>query len=701
VIDGRSDFGRAVCGANCPAWKALACGEIAASARIVVSAASGRRQRLACRLVSVPGGGALGRLCSADGAAPDLAHDLAAVAALTARASGEPLQQGLRDALGYLMHATAADAGEAFLAEPHGRGVVQACHGGLFARAFAQQQRFVAGEGFPGLVLSHGESLYSERLPEDPRFLRSQVKREGFSTYVCAPLTSRGDTLGCLALSFRRSDIDLGRVLELLRWVGTPMGLVIDTALARLRDAAALSLHDVGPDRGLDLPQALRAVLQEMVRIGRADGGDLFVPWQGAPLHAVVPHARAMPRCPMLSADTLARCTAFATGRPTVLHDRRADWPPGCQAAHHPGGAWSCIPMSCDGQALGVIRLRHRRLRPAPPHENLALIEGLATLTAEKLRELRDRPAPPRDEDAAREVPGGRADVASDAASDAVAHPASRAGARSRERRPRLQIRCFGSLELSIDGKPLAPTAIRRRRVTTLLGILLTNHDQALSKDALIEMLWPGADPDVRTRQFHVVVHELRRLVEPRGNAGHWLYVRNRADRYAFQTQSPCWIDTLQFRSLLDKARDAEAAREVQPAIGAYEAAAELYRGEYLQDEPFAEWCWQTREQLREACLGALGRLAALWGEQGRWDRSIAWARRALVLDPLREETHRALMYAFWACGRRDEAVRQHEACAHLLRERLDLTPLPETEQLFARIRANPRPHPGTTRAGR
>ncbi|MCC6608773.1 MAG: GAF domain-containing protein [Burkholderiales bacterium] len=695
LIGSKTDVGRSACGLACPAWKALRAGGIAGTSRMLVRAPDGTWRRLACDLVALPNGGALGRLRSADDAAPNLAHDLAGIAALTARVSGEPLQQGLRHALDFLLHATVADAGEAFLAEPHGEGVVRTCHHGRFTRAFDQVLRFDPGEGLPGLVLSHGQPAYTDHLPEDQRFLRTWVKREGFSTYVCTPLTSHRDMLGCLALAFRRSDVDLERVLDLLRWVSTPMGLVVETALAHLREVAAVFLHGVEDDPERRLPQALRAVLQEMVRVSRADGGEVYVPWQGTGLRSLVPGIDAVPRCPVLGADAIERCPAFASGRASILHGRRESWPLACRGATHPGGAWCCIPMSCDGQSLGVIRLLHRRLRSSPPYENIALIEGLASLAAEKVRDVRDRRAQTPPVDVALHGRLQR-DVAVPEPADEAVPPPLRPGDRGeRHGEARLQIRCFGPLELSVDGARVAPTAIRRKRVMTLLGILLTHHDQPQCKDALIEMLWPGANPDVRTRQFHVLVHELRKLLEPQNRGGDWLYLRNRADRYAFSTQSSCWIDTLEFRALLELGRKAEAAHEEQAAIGAYEAAADLYRGDYIQDEPFAEWCWQTREQLREGCLGALGRLAALWGALGRWDKSAQWARRALLLDPLREEMHRALMYALWASGRRDEAARQYKACAHLLRERLDLTPLPETEQLFARIRATPRPLPG------
>lgn len=677
VLAGKSDFGRAVCDSACPAWKTLSAGNIAGTGRMLVRTAEGERQRLTCNLVALPGGGALGTLRKAGDTTPELADDLAGIAVLVARTSDEPLQQGLRDALDFLLHATVADAGEAFVAEPHGAGVVRACHRGHFRHAFDQVQRFDPGEGFPGLALSYGQPVYTVHLCEDPRFLRTHVKREGFQTYVCAPLANRRDTLGCLALSFRRSDIDLERVLNLLRWVGTPMGLVIDTTLARLREAAAIPWRGVQAAPQHRLPQAMQAMLQEMVRISHADGGEMFVPWQAMELRVATACAGTVPGCPVLSAEGIGSCPVFASGRPRILRGRRAGWPPVCRATTHPAGAWCCVPISCDGHSLGMGRLLFRHLRPSPPNENIALIEGLASLTAEKLRDVRDQLTH------AHSAPG------------ASGGSLARQSAGSRDYGlAHLAIRCFGSMELSIEGVSVPAAAIHRKRVTALLGILLTNHDRPLSRDTLIELLWPSAGPGAHTRQFHVLIHELRKLLEPQGRIGNGLYVRSDGDRYSFSTQAPSWIDTLEFCALLERARTADGAGDEHTAIVAYEAAVELYRGDYLQDEAFAEWCEPARERLREACIGALQRLSTLWGNQARWDMSIGWSRRALLLDPLREEMHRALMYALWASGRRDEAVRQFATCAHLLRERLDLTPLPETALLLRRIRATPRPPP-------
>ncbi len=121
--------------------------------------------------------------------------------------------------------------------------------------------------------------------------------------------------------------------------------------------------------------------------------------------------------------------------------------------------------------------------------------------------------------------------------------------------------------------------------------------------------------------------------------------------------------------------------------------AAALYRGDLLQGfnlrgETFADWLRSERERLHERALQVLARLLALQCEGPDIEAGIATAGRLLSLDPLREQAHRALMRLYVADGRQGSALHQYEACRYRLRRELDVTPEPETEDLYREIRA-------------
>jgi hypothetical protein len=65
-----------------------------------------------------------------------------------------------------------------------------------------------------------------------------------------------------------------------------------------------------------------------------------------------------------------------------------------------------------------------------------------------------------------------------------------------------------------------------------------------------------------------------------------------------------------------------------------------------------------------------------------------------LVLDPLHEPAHRALMQLYEWAGQRAAALRQYQRCARVLQADLGEAPQAETTALYAAIRAGTAPPP-------
>jgi DNA-binding SARP family transcriptional activator len=122
--------------------------------------------------------------------------------------------------------------------------------------------------------------------------------------------------------------------------------------------------------------------------------------------------------------------------------------------------------------------------------------------------------------------------------------------------------------------------------------------------------------------------------------------------------------------------------------------AVDLYRGDFLADfylpdsAAFEVWVAALREAFRGQALGALETLAAVYDEQEAFEGAETMARRQLELDNLRESAHRQLMVILARSGRRRAALSQYESCRQLLQDELGVEPLPETTELYERIRA-------------
>ncbi len=277
---------------------------------------------------------------------------------------------------------------------------------------------------------------------------------------------------------------------------------------------------------------------------------------------------------------------------------------------------------------------------------------------------------------------------------ETISAPCPQAGAAVSPNGAFLDIHCLGSFQLFRQGALMTPDMVPRRGALAVLKILLIHRGRRVPRELLAELLWPEATPRAGANRLHLLIHTLRKLVEPAPRTQRWAFICNDGDRYYFSGGAPYRLDIEDFQSSFELGRQRERGGDATGAIAAYEAAAALYRGDFLEDEPYAEWAWEERERLRETHLALLARLATLNAQRGSLEQSANWYRQSLRIDPLREENHRALMSVLWQAGRRDEAFRQYAACRTVLRQELDVAPLPETEQLYSCLKTGQEPQP-------
>jgi len=84
--------------------------------------------------------------------------------------------------------------------------------------------------------------------------------------------------------------------------------------------------------------------------------------------------------------------------------------------------------------------------------------------------------------------------------------------------------------------------------------------------------------------------------------------------------------------------------------------------------------------------LNTLAHLMRFYQQQRVYDKGLLYGQKILELDPLREEVQRDMMRLYVANGQRPLAIRQYQMCCNLLAEELGITPMEETQALYAQI---------------
>ena len=132
-----------------------------------------------------------------------------------------------------------------------------------------------------------------------------------------------------------------------------------------------------------------------------------------------------------------------------------------------------------------------------------------------------------------------------------------------------------------------------------------------------------------------------------------------------------------------------ESRKQVNSAITEYEIAINLYRGDFLADNPYENWTVLDRERLRVTYLDTLDNLSRIYFNQARYAACANLCQLILGRDPCREDAHCRLMRSYSHLGQGALALRQYQMCVEALRGELDVEPAPETRHLFEQIRSH------------
>lgn len=216
---------------------------------------------------------------------------------------------------------------------------------------------------------------------------------------------------------------------------------------------------------------------------------------------------------------------------------------------------------------------------------------------------------------------------------------------------PWLDIETFGAFRVRRDGVPLSPRDFKRRQSYQLLKLLVTRWGRSFSTDELAEALWPeeGLDSKVLAR-LHVTLNALRQVLEPDPEAQQ-VILRDGAS-YRFAPTLPYHLDAERFEHLI---READSQSGLQ-ATGTYAQALTLYRGHFMEEDPYQEWCALERDYFRELAIRSLFRMAEIQEASGLIPDTQATYSRILTLDPNRFEAYESLIGFLVQQGRHADA---------------------------------------------
>lgn len=248
--------------------------------------------------------------------------------------------------------------------------------------------------------------------------------------------------------------------------------------------------------------------------------------------------------------------------------------------------------------------------------------------------------------------------------------------------RPLLRVCCMGNFQLFLNQERVDHWHSQKAR--SMMKYLLTRRRKAISRDELIEALWPNCDAEVGRNNLKAAVYSLRQTLSSCIKMGDVPQViLFQEGQYSISPDVEVYIDIDEFERCWQAGRRMEREGKKQQAIHQFMLAEQIYKGDYFEDDLYSEWTLLQREALKDNYLAILSKLALFAFETGDYENCAHYSQLLLYKDICHEEAYRWLIKCNIALEQYNRAHRWFKVCSDVLRRELDITPDQKTVELY------------------
>jgi two-component SAPR family response regulator len=246
----------------------------------------------------------------------------------------------------------------------------------------------------------------------------------------------------------------------------------------------------------------------------------------------------------------------------------------------------------------------------------------------------------------------------------------------------RLDVHCFNRLEIFSGSRRLENW--QNANAKSLFKLFIIRLREPIPKEVLIEYLWPEYSVEASNNNLKVAIHGLRKILNRLLNQeDNYPSIVFRYGCYELNSEIELHTDFEQFEQHWASARRLEREINLPAAIRELKIAESLYKGDFLEDEPYDDHTLIRRESLKDIYLLIMGKLADRSFETNDYEESIIYCQKIIARDHCREDAYRRLMRCYSRLGNRSRAMRWYEICRKAIQKELDTTPEHTTIELY------------------
>ncbi len=223
----------------------------------------------------------------------------------------------------------------------------------------------------------------------------------------------------------------------------------------------------------------------------------------------------------------------------------------------------------------------------------------------------------------------------------------------------KIRIQCMDGFCVFLPGRDGQEMKWRTKKARELFAYLFHLQGNSVSREALIELLWPESGMKSAIALFHTTLYSIRQTFTQEGLEELISYENK---KYSLNMQL---VDS-------DLAELNAYIHDLTACENNPEQMIQLYPGSYMGNSGYL-WSYGMAKELENQYLSVLRSGASKRTAQERPEAAILFFQRILEADPYNEEIVKQLIICLYKSGKQAEAKQQYDRTQKLYREDLEL----------------------------
>lgn len=228
-----------------------------------------------------------------------------------------------------------------------------------------------------------------------------------------------------------------------------------------------------------------------------------------------------------------------------------------------------------------------------------------------------------------------------------------------------LGIRCLQSLRFERAGQPLNKLRWRTSKAQELFAFLLHNRNRFVSKDTLIDLLWPDLNLKKASTHLYTTIYQVRQCLKQNEVDLHINNVSG-GEGYSLETGS-ILIDAVKWEQGILALGTIESDNYLE-----HQNLFELYSGDYFGDYDYL-WAEAERQRLRTIWLHHAMGIAKFYIDHNKVPEAVTIYQRVVQLQPYFEQGHIGLMKVYDSIGESTAVQEQYKLLNTLFKSELNM----------------------------